>query len=160
MPSGTPFFDLVVAEPGAWVFAGTGLREGSRLRRSNGSEFDRYSPGAPSPANVQILCHSPITSVLGPSYSDMSYYTVKGGGGVFATGTATFVDRLWDNSGVLPKPFAPGPVAGVTAPLTRITLNVMSELAKGPADARRPSVANWDRFYRPGSGAPASVDVP
>ncbi len=115
MPTGAPFDDLVVVDPGGWVFAGTGLTAGSRLRHANGSEFDRYSPGAPSPANVEILCHSPITSVLGPSYSDMSYYTVKGGGGVFATGTASFVNRLWDNPGVLPRPFAPGPIPGVTA---------------------------------------------
>jgi hypothetical protein len=160
MPAGAPLADLVVTDPGAWVFAGTGLKAGARLRHANGSEFDRYSPGAPSPPNVQILCHSPITSVLGPAYSDMSYYTVKGGGGVFASGSASFVNRLFDNAGMLPQPFAPGPIPGVTAPLTRVTLNVLSELAKGPAAARLPSVPNWDRFYQPGSGAPASVDVP
>ena len=90
----------------------------------------------------------------------MAYYTVKGGGGVFATGTASFVNRLFDNAGVLPQPFIPGPRAGVTAPLTWVTLNVMAELAKGPASTHRPSSPNWDRFYRAGFGAPASVDVP
>jgi hypothetical protein len=85
---------------------------------------------------------------------------VKGGGGVFASGTASFVNRLWANPGALPVPFAPRPIAGVTAPLTRITTNVLAEFAKGPVTAGRPSEANWRGFYGPGSTAPPPVDVP
>lgn len=151
--------DLVIVSPGSWVFSGTGLKQGSRIANSLGSEFDRYVPGPPSPPNVEILAHSPTSSVIGPSFSDMAYYTVKGGGGVFASGTAAFVDRLWANGNVLPKPFAPGPVPGATAPITRITENVLSLFSRGPASATHPSVANWRRFYSPGSSAPPAVDV-
>ena len=158
-PYGTPFADLVVVDASSWILEGTGLKEGSKIAGANGSEFDRYVPGPPSPDNVQILCHSPITSVIGPSASDMSYYTLEGGGGVFASGTASFVNRLWANPGVLPQPFAPGPIEGVTAPLTRITTNLLAEFSKGPLAARRPSVPNWQHFYSAGSTAPPPVDV-
>jgi hypothetical protein len=151
---------LVVVDPESWILEGTGLAHGAEIPFTNGSEFDRYSPGPSSPTNVHIVCHSPITSVLGPSYSDMAYYTVPGGGGVFSSGTASFVDRLWANPGVLPKPFAPGPIAGVTEPLTRITTNVLAEFSKGPAAASRPSGANWQEFYSDGSAALPPVDVP
>ncbi|MGH9295007.1 MAG: N,N-dimethylformamidase beta subunit family domain-containing protein, partial [Acidimicrobiales bacterium] len=151
--------DLVVVDPSSWVFAGTGLGQGSRISDSLGSEFDRYVPGLPSPSNVQLLAHSPTSSVIGPSFSDMSYYTVDGGGGVYASGTAAFVDRLWANQGVLPMPFAPGPVPGATAPITRITENVLSVFSRGPASATHPSSPNWRRFYAPGSTAPPAVDV-
>jgi hypothetical protein len=159
-PYGSAFEDLVVVDSSHWIMKGTGLANGSKIPGVNGSEFDRYSPGAPSPANVHIVCHSPITSVSGPSYSDMAYYTVAGGGGVFASGTASFVNRLWANPGPLPMPFAPGPIPGVTEPLTRITTNVLATLSSGPASAHQPSEANWTRFYAPGQGSPPPIDVP
>ncbi len=158
-PAGTPFGDLVVVDPSSWIMAGTGLRSGSVIPGANGSEFDRYVPGPPSPEDVQILCHSPITSVIGPSASDMAYYTVRGGGGVFASGTASFVNRLWANPGTLPQPFAPAAIPKVTAPLTRITTNLLAEFARGPLGARKPSQPNWRHFYAAGSSAPPPVDV-
>jgi hypothetical protein len=158
-PYNVGFQDLVVVDPSSWILEGTGLRAGSRIPSTNGSEFDRYVPGPPSPDNVQIICHSPITSVLGPSTSDMSYYTHPGGGGVFASGTASFVNRLWANPAILPQPFAPGPIPNVTAPLTRITTNLLAEFSKGPLASRKPSVPNWQHFYSPGSSAPPPVDV-
>jgi hypothetical protein len=159
-PSGSAFENLVVTDPSSWIMEGTGLKAGAQIPGANGSEFDRYVPGAPAPENFAIVCHSPITSVVGPSYSDMGYYTVKGGGGVFASGTASFVNRLWANPGALPVPFAPRPIPGVTAPLTRITTNVLAEFAKGPVAVARQSEANWRGFYGPGSTAPPPVDVP
>lgn len=146
--------DLVVVDPDPVFFAGTGLGSGSRITGVLGSEFDRYVPTAPSPADVQLLCHSPTPSVIGTSYSDMSYYTTKNGGGVFASGTASYVNRLWANPGLLPKPFAPGPTPGATAPLERLTTNLLALFSKGPASAHHPSRANWRRWYTPGAGGP------
>jgi hypothetical protein len=151
--------DLVVVDPDHFAFEGTGLGDGSRIADVLGSEFDCYVPGSPTPPGVQILCHSPASSVLGQLSSDMSYYTLKGGGGVFASGTASFVDRLWNNNGPLPKPFAPGPVAGCTEYVTRITENVLAAFAAGPASKNRPSTANWQHFYSPTSSSPAPVDA-
>jgi hypothetical protein len=90
----------------------------------------------------------------------MSYYSAPGGGGVFASGTASFVTRLWANNGHLPQPFAPAPVPGTTEPLTKITTNVLAALTKGPGSKHYPSEANWTKFYSAGSSAPSSVDVP
>lgn len=151
--------DLVVVDSSHFAFRDTGLSDGARIADVLGSEFDRYVPGAPSPSNVQILCHSPANSVLGPLTSDMSYFTMPKGGGVFATGTAAFVDRLWDNSGILPKPFAPGPVAGCTEFVTQMTKNVLAAFSKGPASASHPSQENWQHFYAASSGAPAPIDA-
>ncbi|MHB1987095.1 MAG: N,N-dimethylformamidase beta subunit family domain-containing protein [Acidimicrobiales bacterium] len=151
--------DLVVVDASHFAFAGTGLTDGARISDVLGSEFDAYVPGPPAPAGVEILCHSPTNSVLGPLTSDMSYYTVPGGGGVFATGTASFVDRLWSNSGVLPKPFAPGPVPGCTPAVTRITENVLAAFSSGPASTQHPARENWQHFYAAGSSAPSPVDA-
>jgi hypothetical protein len=159
-PYGSPFADLVVVDSSHWIMEGTGLSDGATIAGVNGAEFDRYSPGAPSPTNVHIVCHSPITSVSGPSYSDMSYYTASGGGGVFASGTASFVNRLWANPGPLPMPFAPGPIPNVTAPLTRITTNVLAALSAGPGSVHKPSEANWSKWYKAGQTGPPPVDVP
>ncbi len=152
--------DLSVVDSSHFLLRNTGLQDGSKILSSLGSEFDRYVPGPPSPTNVTLLCHSPTQSVIGPSYSDMSYYTVKGGGGVFASGTAAYVDRLWDNTGGLAnRRFAPGPRPGATEYLIQITKNVLAAFAEGPADRHHPSQANWQHFYAPGSAAPPPVDA-
>jgi hypothetical protein len=77
----------------------------------------------------------------------MTWYTVRGGGGVFASGTASFVSKLWNNTGPLPTAYAFRPIAGVTEPLTQITLNLLAVLGDGPASRSFPSSANWESFY-------------
>ncbi len=151
--------DLVVVDSSHFAFQGTGLANGGKILDVLGSEFDRYVPGPPAPGDVQILCHSPTASVLGPLYSDMGYYTRPGGGGVFASGTASFVDRLWDNNGQLPVPFAPRAVPGCTPEVTRITENVLAAFAKGPASRFHPSSPNWQRFYSASASSPPPVDA-
>ena len=69
----------------------------------------------------------PTDSVNGPSTVDTGYYTTSGGGGVFASGTASWVNRMWANTGKLPIPFAPMALPA-TAPVSRITLNVLAGL--------------------------------
>jgi hypothetical protein len=78
---------------------------------------------------------------------------------VFASGTASFVGKLWDNPGTLPTGFAFDAVPGVTAPLEQVTLNVLAVLGEGPGSASFPSEANWERFYQPTWGGVASSDV-
>ena len=151
--------DLVVADAGSFVFAGTDLRNGGRIQNILGSEFDSYVPKRPSPPNLQILCHSPTPSALGPATADMSYYTRHGGGGVFATGTAAWVNRLWHNDGTLPVPFAPKPSKS-TSVASRITLNVIAQFSRGPGSRFHPSSANWQGFYAAGSGTLTPVEAP
>ncbi len=150
---------ITVVDSSHFAFEGTGLTDGAVIPDVLGSEFDCYVPGPPTPPGVQLLCHSPANSVIGELTSDMSYYTKPSGGGVFATGTAAFVDRLWANSGALPTPFAPTAVPGCTAHVTRITENVLAAFSNGPASHRHPSTSNWRHFYAPTSNAPPPVDA-
>jgi hypothetical protein len=156
---------FVVANASSWVFAGTGLRDGDKIAGNSGglhvvgSEFDGFEPRLTGPKNVDILAHSPTSSVSGPRYSDASYYTHPGGGGVFATGTASWVTLLWDGERQLNDHLGFG-ISLAAPPLTRITLNVLQVFAKGPAAQLHPSSANWRRFYSPSEPTVQSRDVP
>jgi hypothetical protein len=126
---------MVFVDASSWIMAGTGLADGSSLPGLVGSEFDRYSPQFPSPTDVQILAHSPLTCQGRPSTSDMTYYTAPSGAGVFDTGTNVWVASLGNA--------CPASMPGCPYPATvRITENVLRGFGAGPAGRRHPSVAN------------------
>ena len=104
-------------------------------------EFDRYEPGPSSPANADIIAHSLVTNRRG-NYSDITWYTAQGGGGVFDTGNASWVGEL-SNAPLIPSNVLPAAVPGVTEYLLRIMLNVDSVLGTGPASVTHPSTGNW-----------------
>ncbi|MGH3078613.1 MAG: N,N-dimethylformamidase beta subunit family domain-containing protein [Gaiellaceae bacterium] len=81
---------IVRGTPAAsWVFAGTGLREGSRLGRG-GVEIDHTVRASPS--GVQVLAEIP--NLFGPGHTaQMSYYETRAGAKVFAAG-AFYLTRL------------------------------------------------------------------
>ena len=81
---------LVKRAPAAsWIFAGTGLREGSAFS-SGGVEIDRTTPA--SPRDVQVLAEIP--DLFGPRMTaQMTYYETKAGARVFAAG-AFYLTRL------------------------------------------------------------------
>jgi len=138
--------DLVVGDASAWVFDGTGVGDGQHLSLVVEGEYDHYSPGLPgTPAEVTILAHSPVANRGAGSYSDMTYYSVPGGGGVFASGSAAFVAKL-ANAPLVPPNIVLPPVPGVTDVLTRLMDNVFSVFGAGPASATHPSSANWQQF--------------
>jgi hypothetical protein len=153
---------FVVTDASSWVYDGTGLRDGDALSDTSGnnivgSEFDAFEPALPGPRNVQILAHSPCSSVIGPLHSDASYYTHPGGGGVFDTGTANWIRFLWDGARPLQDALSYG-VSPLVDPVTRITLNVLANLARPGAAMRHPSKPNWQSFYAPDMPPVASVD--
>ncbi len=125
----------VVYDGSSWLFDGTGLTTGSRIPGLLVSDFDQVRPGL-SPANVQILAHSPMplnevqTNVSDPA-SDTSYYTdAKSGAGVFDSGTVTWIPDL------------------SSSPLVnRMTGNLLALFGTGPAGQVQPSVANWQAVY-------------
>jgi hypothetical protein len=120
--------DMVITNPGNWVFEGTGFQAGTRLAGVVGGEYDRYYPGAGVPTNVEILAHSPLVCNGRPSFGDMTYYTAPSGAGVFATGTQTWITNL--DQKVLLKP------------VIDVTTNVLLGLGRGPAAEDHPSQAN------------------
>jgi hypothetical protein len=151
---------LVVANTGAWGLAGTGMQRGDSLAHVVGSEYDAYQPGlAGSPENLEIWAHSPLECRGEPGYADMTYYAQPGAGGVFATGTNWWVNKLSANIGRISSGVVFDAIPEVTDTLTRITTNVLEVLGSGPAGKLRPSVANWQEFYPPGStqGPPGGV---
>jgi hypothetical protein len=132
---------MVVTDAGAWPFAGTGLRDGTRLKGVVAGDYDAYSKSSPGPPDVEILAHSPVHPEVGNGPdSDMTYYTwAGGGGGVLATGTIGWLPALYSCKGTLPA----CPSGAVRA----VTGNILRLFGQGPAGRYHPSVANWQKYY-------------
>jgi hypothetical protein len=82
----------VVRRAGAasWIFAGTGLQEGSSLARG-GVEIDRLA--AVSPRGVRVLAEIP--NLFGPgATAQMTYYEAPSGARVFAAGAFYFTRMI------------------------------------------------------------------
>jgi len=137
--------DMVVVDPGAWIFRGTGLAAGQHLSSVVEGEYDCYEPALGPPSNVSILAHSPVANRGHGRVSDMTYYSVAGGGGVLATGSAMFVAKL-SNAPRIDSNIVFPAVPGVTPVLWRMMENVFSVFGAGPASSTEPSVATWHQF--------------
>jgi hypothetical protein len=133
--------DFVVASPDAWLFQGTGVREGTRFRGLVGIEYDRVNPDSPVERPIEILSHSPLTCRGVNSYSDSAYYTQSSGAGVFNTGTTRWVRSLsGGNIGF--------GIDGRTERFTRqVTANVLRAFADGPAAAKYPARDNLQKVH-------------
>jgi len=126
---------LVVASPDAWMFAGTGVRKGTRFRGLVGIEYDRVNPGAPVERPIEILSHSPLSCRGVNSYSDSAYYTHHGGAGVFNAGTMRWVASFG-------RPYRFG-LDRHTGDFTRkVTTNLLRAFGDGPAAAKHPARDN------------------
>ncbi len=69
-----------------WLFAGTGLRNGSQIRRNFGVEIDGLAPSSP-PHTVVV---ADIRDIFGGETAQMTYYTTRAGAEVFDAGTINF----------------------------------------------------------------------
>jgi hypothetical protein len=137
---------MTIVNPGHWVFAGTGLTANQSLPGVIFGEYDFYDRYLPGPANVEILAHSAIKNRGPGRWSDMTYYTQPGGGGVLATGNAYFIYRLSNAPYIYPN-LVPPAVPGVTSVFWRMMENVFSVFGAGPASVSQPSVGNSAYFY-------------
>jgi hypothetical protein len=80
------------APASGWIFAGTGLRTGSRLG-SGGIEIDAAT--ASSPRGLQVLAEIP--DLFGPGYTaQMTYYETAAGAKVFAAGAFRLLPSAHD----------------------------------------------------------------
>lgn len=77
--------DMVVENTSHWVYADSGLVDGSRLPGLLGYEVDRIFGHAP--ATLVRLAHSPVDADGNVGFSDMTIYSLGNGAQVFATGT-------------------------------------------------------------------------
>ena len=127
-----------VADASAWVFAGTGLRNGAVIPGVIASDVDKFDRAYGQPANDQIFGHSPIPASLGQTsigafFSDMTYYTdASTGAGVLDTGTNNWIPALDDRSGC-----HPGGSCEATM-VQRITGNILKLFGQGPAAKSSP----------------------
>lgn len=144
---------FVVADAASWVFQGTGLQDGSSIPGVIESDFDHLDPSGGSPANVDVLGHSPVSLTLaftgqgewgGKTYSDMTYYTSRqSGAGAIDTGTTNWIYALASCS-------AGQPGCGA-ADVAAITENVLRVFGQGPAGRTEPSTGDWRSITPPGS---------
>jgi hypothetical protein len=149
--------DMVITDASSWLFSKTGLANGQHLPRAVQGEFDRYVPGGAGPTTVDVLAHSVVPN-RGNNYSDVTWYTVPGGGGVFSSGNASWVGQLSDTS-LIPPNVVPGPIPGVTAPLLAMMENLYTVIGSGPASLTHPSNGTWRSVYTPGSPSSAAPNI-
>jgi hypothetical protein len=145
--------DLVVTDPSSWVWAGTAVTAGQKLPNVVQGEYDRFDSALPGPRNVDIVAHSPVINRGPDRFSDVTWYTTYGGGGVFATGNASWVNKL-SNTTAFPSNVVPAAIPGVTDILLRVMENVYAVLGVGLGSVNQPSLGNWP-WVAPVSGAPS-----
>jgi len=148
--------DMVVTDSSSWFFDGCNLTDGFVIPKVIVGEYDRYVPSLPGPGNVDVLAHSPIPGQA--NWSDLTYFTNSGKGGVLASGSAYFVYRL-ANSVAMPPNVLPRPIPGETDVLLRAMENLYAHFGAGPAGATAPSVGNWTTVYS-GTAAQKGSAVP
>ncbi|MFF0629880.1 N,N-dimethylformamidase beta subunit family domain-containing protein [Streptomyces sp. NPDC004296] len=142
-PTDAPY---VVHGADHWLFEGTGVRAGDAFAHLVGVEYDRVTPGTPTPADLEIVAHSPLVCGGRASHADSAYYTVPGGAGVFATGTMRWVEALMAGSRDNGRNHGLDRRTG--AFVTRTTENLLRAFAEGPAARLRPAPErNTDRVY-------------
>ncbi|GAA3116777.1 hypothetical protein JOF29_006129 [Kribbella aluminosa] len=127
---------FTVHDPNFFLFAGTGAKAGSAYPGLVGNEADRAYPIKGTPANLQVVAHSPTTCAKRHTFSDSTYYTVKSGAGVFATGSIEWVRALLGPD----AKYGSGPASVAFA--QKVTLNLFTALAAGPMGRTHPAVGN------------------
>jgi len=143
--------DLVVTSGSSWFWKGCGLPDGTRLPGVVQGEYDRFVPALPGPTNVDVFAHSPVPGQN--NWSDITYYSTPGGGGVLTTGMASWVFKL-SNTTQFPWNIVPQAIPGVTDVLLRAMENVYGTFGHGPASRSKPSSGTWAAVYQ-GSSAKA-----
>ncbi|MDT7661718.1 MAG: hypothetical protein QOD04_1274 [Pseudonocardiales bacterium] len=130
---------LRVTDTAAWIFAGTGLRDGQAVPGVIRSDVDSLVPSVGHPPNVQVFAHSPLdarhaqarTQANGVFYSDMTYYTDPvSRSGVWDSGTNNWIPALTPCPPG--KPCPAGPVGAITG-------NLLRAFGAGPAGTAHPS---------------------
>ena len=146
---------LTIRDPDFFLFAGTGVSQGSQLDGLLGPETDRYYPNADAQHPTQLPALSDVTCNGKKSWSTASYYTTPSGSGVFATGT-----MAWTRA--LPRPILiPGATHATVRFTHAVTLNTFAALASGPLGKSHPAKDDAGSASLPNhntSGAAADSD--
>ncbi len=131
--------DYVIATPDSWIFAGTGVQQGTSFPGMVGIEYDRVNPDVTVERPIQVLAHSPLTCRGVHSYSDSAYYTTPSGAGVFNAGTMRFIGALdWQGY----QEF--GVTQAASTFVQKVVENLLHAFADGPAAQKYPANDNLD----------------
>lgn len=85
---GTTSADLTVHDDKSWIFKGTGLKNGDRIKGLVGYEFDTFNRKVPQAKDVDLVFQTSLVNSLGKRQDAFSgLYTYPGGGRVFDAGT-------------------------------------------------------------------------
>jgi|tagenome__1003787_1003787.scaffolds.fasta_scaffold20906245_2 hypothetical protein len=138
--------DEVVIDPGSWLFAGSGVHTGTRLRSVVGPESDRVVLADPTPRPLEVLAQTRLRCGPRTTRSDVTWYTTPSGAGVFSSGT---IDWVCSINGV----HCAGGGGRTSTIVRRVTANLLRAVAAGPAGRRHPAVDNAVRVLgaHPGS---------
>jgi hypothetical protein len=112
---------LITNSSPSWLFANTGLTIGSTLPGLLGYEVDAYAVDGTTPADTQVVAHSPYTFGGATYYGDMTVYTSTSGSTVFGFGTLQWI---WGLANISPW----GNSLLVNAAAQQITRNVLNQL--------------------------------
>lgn len=119
---------LVVRNAGHWIWAGSGVRNGTRLPALVAVEADGLT--SRSPKNIDVVGLSPITCGKRKPKAAMTYYSTTSKAGVFAAGTIAWTNALWASQRSVPA----------NIPYVRAaTGNILRVFADGPAGLVHPS---------------------
>ena len=144
--------DMVVTDASSWFYDGCNLTDGATFPHTILGEYDRYVPALPGPHNADVLAHSPVPGQS--NWSDITYFTASGnGGGVLASGSASFVSLLGNTGAIPPNVIVPA-IPGVTDVIRRAMENVYGRFGLGPATSYGSSGGNWADVY---TGAAAAA---
>lgn len=144
-------YPLVVADASNWLFAHTGVRDGTRLPGIVGQEFDGTDSARPVPRPESILFHSPATCRGDAAengratWQDSTYYTAPSGAGVWDVGAFNWTCALARACRVHIG-------ARASAVVTMVTTNFLLAAARGPLGRIHPAIDNVRDFY---AAAPA-----
>jgi hypothetical protein len=134
--------DWIVGDASMWMFDGSGFKNGDRIPHMVGNEYDRVTQGVPTPGNIQVLAHSPVTCKGTKSFADSTWYSAPSGAGVFAAGTFG-----WEPLMITACPN--GVETSNPCRLEKVTETMLRAFSKGPAGAAHPSVSNLESFGIP-----------
>ncbi|MEX1218296.1 MAG: N,N-dimethylformamidase beta subunit family domain-containing protein [Acidimicrobiales bacterium] len=142
--------DWVVGDASAWMFKDSGFKNGDKVAKMVGNEYDRVTPSVITPGNIQVIAHSPVTCKGKSSFADTTWYSAQSGAGVFTAATFGWSPRLLD---ACPA----GPPTTPICKLQKVTDTILRAFSAGPAGAAHPSVSNLSTF---GIASPRTTTPP
>lgn len=119
----------IVTNASHWIYAGTGVTNGTAIAGLVGTEWDQADPAAP--AGTQLIASSPTVGVYGPSVHAAAVREPTPGQVLFSVGTIRF-----------PMFFGGFNSPGEDARVTKMTTNVFNRVGIAPfvADTTNPTV--------------------